>query len=124
MVRARAGFYPHQARPETFEEPKNLRAPQLAANDDPPLRVDAVNLEYTLRQIEADDDRLVHGWLPSAECFAAPTLAHRDAAGGAIHTINGGQRLAPDRQTAEIHIRVALINRFNALDTADIVRVA
>ncbi len=30
----------------------------------------------------------------------------------------------PDRQTAEIHIRVALTNRFNALGTAEIVRVA
>ncbi|MBK5947084.1 hypothetical protein CCR83_11680 [Rhodobacter veldkampii DSM 11550] len=30
----------------------------------------------------------------------------------------------PDRQTAEIQIRVALINRFNALGTAEIVRVA
>ena len=30
----------------------------------------------------------------------------------------------PDSQTAEIQIRVALINRFNALDTAEIVRVA
>ena len=29
----------------------------------------------------------------------------------------------PDRQTAEIHIRVALMNRFNALGTAEIVRV-
>lgn len=29
-----------------------------------------------------------------------------------------------DRQTAEVHIRVALMNRFNALGTADIVRVA
>ena len=29
-----------------------------------------------------------------------------------------------DRQTAEIHIRVALMNRFNALGTAEIVRVA
>ena len=38
-----------------------------------------------------------------------------------------GDRIAardPDRQTAEIHIRVALINRFNALGTADVVRVA
>ena len=38
-----------------------------------------------------------------------------------------GERIAardPDRQTAEIHIRVALINRFNALATAEIVRVA
>ena len=30
----------------------------------------------------------------------------------------------PDRQTAEIHIRIALMNRFNALVTAEIVRVA
>ncbi|WP_127563116.1 IS5 family transposase, partial [Nioella ostreopsis] len=37
-----------------------------------------------------------------------------------------GERIAardPDRQTAEIHIRVALMNRFNALGTAKIVRV-
>lgn len=30
----------------------------------------------------------------------------------------------PDRQTAEIQIRVALLNRFNAPGTAEIVRVA
>ena len=30
----------------------------------------------------------------------------------------------PDRQTAETHIRVALMNRFSALGTAEIVRVA
>ncbi len=30
----------------------------------------------------------------------------------------------PDRQTAEIHIQVALVNRFNALGTAEVVRVA
>lgn len=38
-----------------------------------------------------------------------------------------GERIAardPDRQTAEIHIRIALINRFNALGTAEIIRVA
>ena len=38
-----------------------------------------------------------------------------------------GERIAardPDRQTAEIHIRVALINRFNALGSAEIVRAA
>ncbi len=38
-----------------------------------------------------------------------------------------GERITardPDRQTAEIQIRIALINRFNALGTADIVRVA
>ena len=38
-----------------------------------------------------------------------------------------GERITakdPDRQTAEIHIRIALINRFNALGTAKIARVA
>ncbi len=30
----------------------------------------------------------------------------------------------PDRQTAEIQIRIALMNRFSALGTAEIVRVA
>ena len=38
-----------------------------------------------------------------------------------------GARIAagdPDRQTAEIHIRVALMTRFSALGTAEIVRVA
>ena len=38
-----------------------------------------------------------------------------------------GERIAerdPNRQTAEIQIRIALMNRFSALGTADIVRVA
>jgi hypothetical protein len=38
-----------------------------------------------------------------------------------------GERIAardPDRQTTGIHIRIALMNRFNALGTAEIVRVA
>ena len=38
-----------------------------------------------------------------------------------------GERIAarhPDSQTAEIQIRVALINRFNALGTAEVVRIA
>ncbi len=38
-----------------------------------------------------------------------------------------GERIAardPDRQTAEIHIRIALMNRFNALGTTEILRVA
>jgi hypothetical protein len=30
----------------------------------------------------------------------------------------------PDRQAAEIHIRIALMNRFNAIGTAEIVRIA
>jgi hypothetical protein len=38
-----------------------------------------------------------------------------------------GERIAardPDRQTAEVHVRIAPMNRFNALGTAKTVRVA
>lgn len=38
-----------------------------------------------------------------------------------------GERIAsqdPDRQTAEIHIRITLMKRFNALAQAEIERVA
>lgn len=38
-----------------------------------------------------------------------------------------GERIAardPERQTAEFQIRIALTNRFSALGTAEIVRVA
>ena len=38
-----------------------------------------------------------------------------------------GERIAardPDRRTAEIHFRIALMNGLNALGTAEIVRVA
>lgn len=38
-----------------------------------------------------------------------------------------GERIAsrdPDRQAAEVQIRIALINRFNALGSAEIERVA
>jgi len=35
----------------------------------------------------------------------------------------GERIMARDRQTAEIHIRIALMNRFSVLSTAEIVRV-
>ncbi len=38
-----------------------------------------------------------------------------------------GERIAsrdPDRQTAKIHIRIALMNRFNALGQGEIERMA
>ncbi|RAI52652.1 hypothetical protein DOO74_15965, partial [Rhodobacteraceae bacterium AsT-22] len=45
-----------------------------------------------------------------------------------VHSLKAfGERIAardPNRQTAEIHIRIALMNRFSALGTAEIIRVA
>ena len=46
---------------------------------------------------------------------------------GALRLKSFGERIMardPDRQTAEIHIRIALMNRFNALGTAEIVHAA
>jgi len=37
---------------------------------------------------------------------------------------NGATWLTPDRQTPEIHIRIALMNHFSALGTAEIIRMA
>ena len=64
----------------------------------------------------------------------------QDALAGSLETVAlhrlelkaFGERIAavrqtarpPDRQTAETHIRVAIMNRFNALGTAEIVRVS
>lgn len=52
----------------------------------------------------------------------------RSRAGATMRCIKAfGDRIAardPDRRTAEIHIRVALMNRFSALGTADVVCVA
>ena len=59
-----------------------------------------------------------------------PGCPRRFARTGGTHRLDlkaFGERIAardPDRQTAEIQIRVALMNRFNALGTPEIVPVA
>ena len=101
-----AGFHAHKARTQPGKEHQNLRPPQLTAADDRAFSIHSVNLEDILGQIEADDGRLVHGWLPSGECFHRPTLAQRDAAGGAIHTINGEWTVARRYMSLETLARV------------------
>src|SRR5271165_6852672 len=71
VMRRRAGLHRYDARRELGEELRQRAAPQLAGNDDLALRVDAVDLERVLRQIEPDprdrrqfSDRLAHGRLP------------------------------------------------------------
>ena len=79
MMGARAGFHPDQAGLEPPEERQYLAAAQLSAQHGRAVRAHSVHLEDAFRQIEADDDRLVHGWLPSMDVSTTPTLAHRDA---------------------------------------------
>src|SRR5208337_1890658 len=70
-MRRRAGLHRHDARSELGDELRQRAAPQLARDDDLAPRVDAVDLERVLRQIEPNprykqqfSDRLAHGRLP------------------------------------------------------------
>ena len=117
MMRARARLHPDEARTEPLEERQHLRSTQLTAQNDPPLRIDAVQLENALGQVEADGDRTIHGWLPFCGRFTAPTLAHRDAASGAIHTISGAS-MARSVPSPRSSVRTARLHHARRADTS------
>ena len=50
-------------RPLFLEEGQHLTPPQLSADDHSTLGVNAVDLEYVLRKINANRDNFVHGRL-------------------------------------------------------------
>jgi len=60
IVGCRAGFHAHKARRQRLEERQHLAAPKLLPNDDLLGRVDAVNLEHVLGDIQTDRCNL-HG---------------------------------------------------------------
>ena len=60
-----ASFHPDQAMRELGEVRQDFGPPQRPAHKDLALRVDAVDLEDVLRQIEADGANLCHGRLLS-----------------------------------------------------------
>ena len=60
IVGRRAGFHAHKARLQRLEERQHLAAPKLLPNDDLLGRVDAVNLEHVLGDIQTDRCNL-HG---------------------------------------------------------------
>jgi hypothetical protein len=59
-VGRRAGFHAHKARWQRLEERQHLAAPKLLPNDYLLGRVDAVNLEHILGDIQTDRCNL-HG---------------------------------------------------------------
>jgi len=61
----RTGFDTDQARLQTAKELQHLRPADALADHYCTDRVDAVNLEYQLRNIETDCDNLAHGRLSS-----------------------------------------------------------
>ena len=60
IVRCRAGLHAHKATRQRLEEPQYLAAPKLLPNDDLLGRVDSVNLEHILGDIQTDRCNL-HG---------------------------------------------------------------
>lgn len=90
-------------------------SPQRYPARDPPPR--ANNLKAVVRLSPPKQGRGENALAGSLE----PVAFHR------LDLKSFGERIAsrgPDRQTAEIHSRIALINRLNALGTAEIERVA
>src|SRR5262245_50190213 len=74
MMRRGTGLDPNQARRQLLEEPQDIAALQLTADDHLAFRVDAVNLEYRLRNIETDRCDRLHDWLLRiVGALAAPT---------------------------------------------------
>src|SRR2546425_10419044 len=54
IVRRRTGFHPNQAWRQRFEKRYHFTAPKLLPDDNPLVRIDAVNLENVLRDIQTD----------------------------------------------------------------------
>jgi hypothetical protein len=71
-MRSCACLHPYEARVQSLEERNDLRTPQLTSDNDAPFRINAVYLKDGLRQIKADSDRLVHGWLLSVDVSHTP----------------------------------------------------
>jgi len=50
-----------------------------------------VHLEHVLRDVQTNRANLFHGWLLlGGSSYDTANLAHRDAGGGAVHSINNG----------------------------------
>src|SRR5271168_1456386 len=114
MMRRGARLHRHHAWRQRGEKPDELGARELARHHDLALRVDRVNLKYSLRQIQTNPsdrskipDRLAHGRLPfrwgfdndhlgTLMPFGAPsTPSFADA------VANGANRRKPVTQDAE-----------------------
>ena len=106
-MRGGAGFHADQAGRELGEERQDFGSAQRPTHEDLALRIDAVDLEDVLRQIEADGANLCQGRLLSMR--STTSSWHSDAGGGgrpphqARHQYGLGHRL--------IYLDVRLIER-------------
>ncbi len=82
MVRRGTGLHADQARGQSFEERHNLAAAELFPDDDLLGRVNAVNLEHVLGDIQTDRGNLHVDGSPHVIRLRRTTLWHFDAGSG------------------------------------------
>src|SRR5215208_5369255 len=83
-----ADLHADQARPQPREEPKNLSPTQLPAHHHPACRIDPMDLENALRQVQTDRANFLHGRLLSIRSSPTTSSWHVDAVAGAVHPIS------------------------------------
>jgi hypothetical protein len=69
---------------------QNLATLQLSANNNLTGYTDGMDLKHRLRDVEANRANLLYGRLLSRGSSKHRNLAHRDAGGGAVHSIKSG----------------------------------
>jgi len=91
MVRGCAGLDSHDARRQLLEERQDISTFELAADDQVPCGVDAVDLKDRLRNIETDCRDRLHVQLSRSVAAPSATIQrHLRAGGGAVHSIKSG----------------------------------
>ena len=81
-MRRGAGLHADKARRQRFEEGQHLAAPELLPNHDVFGRVDPVNLEHVLGDIQTDRGNLHVDGSPHVIRLRRTTLWHFDAGSG------------------------------------------
>ena len=81
----------HQAGRQVGEEAQEFVPTQALSHDGLAVRIHAMHLEHVLRDVQTNRANLLHGWLLlGGSSNDTANVAHRDAGGGAVHSINSG----------------------------------
>jgi hypothetical protein len=72
---------------------------QLPPNDNIAGFTDGMDLEHRLRDVEADRANALHGRLLSCGTSEHRNVAHRDAGGGAVHSIKSRRSTSASRRS-------------------------
>jgi hypothetical protein len=102
-----AGFHADKARRQGLEELYQLAAAELLSDDDLLGRVDAVNLEYVLGEIQTDRGNLHVDGSPHVIRLRRTTLWHSMPGAGVVHHIKSrhfnGNSIATTVKTPQLN---------------------